>query len=275
MDQERRKTIVREIEHWQRSKLLPDQYCDFLLNLYLDEGQARTPVTFTGRAAVAVKAATVKQWLLTFGIFSLICFVVLYFNEFHPLLQIALSITGVLVLLSIGQKYRERNESVGLGLIGAGMLLMLGAGLYMLQLHELLAWGWKAGLLGLCSICWVAFGIGARIPLLHLCGWMASFLVYAWLLSNNTDSPRWFEIQLYWLPASFVFGWCSWFFHRWTRPVASILFVAAAIAWFMPELYSAVFMKEQVGLQLQLMVKIIAGGVTLFSLRKQWIAWVA
>ena len=26
--------IVKEIEHWQRSKLLPEQYCDFLLNLY-------------------------------------------------------------------------------------------------------------------------------------------------------------------------------------------------------------------------------------------------
>ncbi|WP_219836317.1 hypothetical protein [Paenibacillus sp. R14(2021)] len=275
MDQERRKTIVREIEHWQRSKLLPDQYCDFLLNLYLEEGEARAPSTFTGKAAVVVKGASLKQWLLTFGIFSVICFVVLYFNVFHPLLQIALSLSGVYALLLVGQKYRSKNESVGLGLIGAGMLLMLGSGLYILQLHELQYWGWKAGLLSVCALFWIAFGIGARIPLLHLCGWMASFLVYAWLLSNNTDSPKWFQIQLYWLPVSFVFGWCSWFFHRWSRQIASILFVAGAIVWFMPELYSAVFAQDHLGLQLELMVKIIAGGILLFSLRKQWIAWVA
>ncbi|NBD22840.1 hypothetical protein [Paenibacillus glycinis] len=275
MDQERRKTIVKEIEHWQRSKLLPEQYCDFLLNLYLDEGETRAPASFTGRAAIVVKGASAKQWLLTFGIFSLICFVVLYFNVFHPLLQIALSMTGVYALLFIGQKYRKKNESVGLGFVGAGMLLMLGSGLYMLQLHELDAWGWKSGLLSFCALTWVAFGIGARIPLLHLCGWMASFLVYAWLLANNTESPAWYEIQLYWLPVSFVFGWCSWFVQRWTKPAASILFIAGALAWFMPELYAALFADSMSGIQLALIVKIIAGGALLFSLRKQWIAWVA
>ncbi|WP_225446374.1 hypothetical protein [Paenibacillus rhizovicinus] len=164
---------------------------------------------------------------------------------------------------------------MGLIFIGAGMLLMLGSGLYMLDLHELHEWGWKAGLLSACALVWVAFGIGARIPLLHLCGWMASFLVYAWLLSNNTDEPKWYEIQLYWLPLSFVFGWSSWFVQRWSKSSASILFIAGAAAWFMPELYSAMFGDDTSGLQLALIIKIIAGGVMLFSLRKQWIAWVA
>ncbi|SFI61173.1 hypothetical protein SAMN02799624_01631 [Paenibacillus sp. UNC496MF] len=275
MDQERRKTIVKEIEHWQRTKLLPEQYCDFLLNLYLEEGESRKPASFAGRAAVVVKEASAKQWLLTFGIFSLICFIVLYFNVFHPVLQIAVSVTGVYTLLILGQKYRIRSESAGLGLIGAGMLLMLGAGLYMLQLHELQAWGWKAGLLSACALAWVAFGIGARIPLLHLCGWLASFLVYAWLLANKTNAPAWYEIQLYWVPLSFVFGWFSWFVQRWTKPAASMLFAAGALAWFMPELYAALFADAAGGIQLQLIVKIIAGGALLFSLRKQWIAWVA
>lgn len=274
MDQERRKVIVKEIEQWQRSKLLPDQYCDFLLNLYLEEGEERNPTTFAGIAVKVVQRASWKQWLLTFGIFSLICFVVLYFNVFHPLLQIAISLSGVYAFLLIGQRYRKKNEATGLGFIGIGMLLMLGSGLYMLNLHELEAWVWKAGLLAACSLFWIAFGIGARVPLLHLSGWIASFLVYAWVLSNNTESPAWYEIQLYWLPAAFVFGWSSWFFHRWSRQAAAILFVAGALIWFMPELYAAVF-TAQAWLQVQLIIKIIAGGSILFSLRKQWIAWVA
>ncbi|MBM7565664.1 hypothetical protein GT003_25055 [Paenibacillus sacheonensis] len=275
MDQERRKTIIKEIEHWERSKLLPGQYCDFLLNLYLEEGETRGPATFAGRAAIVVKGASAKQWLLTFGIFSLICFVVLYFNVFHPLLQMAVSITGVYLLLLLGHRYRSKNESVGLVLIGAGMLLMLGAGLYILELHDWNEWGWKAGLLSFCALVWVAFGIGARIPLLHLCGWLAFFLVYAWLLSNNTVDPEWYEIQLYWLPLSFVFGWSSWFVQRWTKSSASILFIAGAAAWFMPELYTAMFRGGAAELQVELIIKIIAGGILLFSLRKQWIAWVA
>ncbi|MBW7473690.1 hypothetical protein K0T92_02900 [Paenibacillus oenotherae] len=275
MDQERRKVIVKEIEHWQRSKLLPDQYCDFLLNLYLEENEERTPTTVAGRAVQVVKHASWKQWIVTFGIFSLICFIALYFNVFHPLLQIGVTASSVFTLLLIGQRNRSKNEAMGLGLIGTAMLLMLGLGMYMLQLHALDGWGWKAGLLAFCSLFWIAVGIGLRIPLLHLSGWLASFLVYAWLLSNNTESPAWYEVQLYWLPASFVFGWCSWFFHRWSRPVSAILFVAGACIWFMPELYSAVFVTEQAWLQIQLFVKIIAGGLLLFSLRKQWIAWVA
>lgn len=275
MDQERRKVIVKEIEHWQQSKLLPDQYCDFLLNLYLEDNEERTPATMAGRAVQVVKHASWKQWVVTFAIFSFICFIALYFNVFHPLLQIGVSVSGVLTLILIGQRYRRKNESVGLGIIGTAMLLMLGLGLYMVQLHELEEWGWKAGLLAFCSLFWIITGIGLRIPMLHLSGWLASFLVYAWLLSHNTESPAWYEIQLYWLPASFVFGWCSWFFHRWSRPVAAILFVAGAFIWFMPELYSAVFADEQAWLQIQLFAKITAGGLLLFSLRKQWIAWVA
>ncbi|QYR20124.1 hypothetical protein KZ483_19995 [Paenibacillus sp. sptzw28] len=275
MDQERRKTIVKEIEHWQRSKLLPDQYCAFLLNLYLETDEERAQSTFAGKTVHVLKRASWKQWFLAIGIFSLICFVILYFNVFHPLLQIGLAASGVFGLLLSGQRYRRKNESAGLALVGSGMLLMLGSGLYMLELHQLTAWGWKAGLLTVCSLFWITFGIGTRIPVLHLCGWMASFLVYAWLLSNYTDSPEWYEIQFYWLPASFVFGWLSWFFHRWSRPVAAVLFVAGGLIWFMPELYSAVFAQEQAWLQVQLIVKITAGGLLLFALRKQWIAWVA
>lgn len=43
MNEERRQTIVKEIDYWSRSKLLPQQYCDFLLNLYVDPDQEEDP----------------------------------------------------------------------------------------------------------------------------------------------------------------------------------------------------------------------------------------
>ncbi|CAM3960748.1 hypothetical protein L1N85_03290 [Paenibacillus alkaliterrae] len=277
MNQDRRNIIVKEIEHWRRSKLLPDQYCDFLLNLYDDQDTHRIPNEqhgTVGKAIAAVQRATGMQWLLTFGTFTLISFVVLYFNEFHSLLQMAVIVGGAAVFLWIGGRLRSRNEAAGMSLISTGMLLLLGGGLYMLNLHNLEYWGWKTGLLALCSLFWVIYGIAARIPVLHLCGWLAAILVYAWLLSQYMLDSYWYEIQLYWLPLACLFGWSSWFVHRWAKSVSAVLFLTCAIVWFMPELYTAMFDDVAIWLQLQLLIKIGIGGGLLFSMRKQWMVWV-
>jgi hypothetical protein len=277
MNQDRRQIIVKEIDHWRRSKLLPDQYCDFLMNLYADQDAIQTTREqhhSVGKAIAAVSRATGMQWLLTFGTFTLISFVVLYFNEFHPLLQIAVVIGGAGVFLRIGQRLRKRNEAAGLAISSTGMLLLLGGGLYMLNVHSLDQWGWKTGLLALCSLFWVIYGIAARIPVLHLCGWLAAILVYAWLLSQFMEDSKWYEVQLYWLPIACLFGWSSWFVNRWSKQVSAILFLTCTLVWFMPELYAMMFVDNAIWLQLQLIVKIAVGGALLFSMRKKWMVWV-
>ncbi|MFF2887754.1 hypothetical protein [Paenibacillus sp. NPDC057967] len=278
MNQERRQIIVREIDHWRRSKLLPDQYCDFLLNLYADpeeEPRAKPSTHAVGKAIAAVQKATGKQWLLTFGAFTLISFVVLYFSRFHPAMQIGVVIGVVAAFLWIGNRFRARHEAVGLTLTSIGMLTMLGGGLHILDLHGLMHWGWKMGMASLSALFWIIYGIKARIHGLHLCGWLTALLVYGWLLSRFTQDPAWYEVQLYWLPLAILFGWSCWFFHRWTKPVSAILFVTCALAWFMPELYTLVVVHNSAWLQVQLLIKIAIGGGLLFALRKQWMVWVA
>lgn len=281
MNHERRQMIVKEIEYWRRSRLLPDQYCDFLLNLYADPDdpshakKSDAPTHAVGKAIAAVQNATGKQWLLTFGTFTLISFVVLYFSRFHPALQIGVVAGSAAALLWIGKRIRERNEAIGLSATGLGMLILLGGGLHLLELHQLTDWGWKAALIAFCALFWIVYGIFARIHILHLCGWFTGLLMYGWLLSRFTADPAWYEVQLYWLPLAVLFGWSSWFFHRWTKPVSAILFLTCAVAWFMPELYSIVILKETSWLQLQLLTKIAFGGALLFSMRKQWMVWVA
>ncbi|MCR2803166.1 hypothetical protein [Paenibacillus soyae] len=280
MNQERRQTIVKEIDYWRRSKLLPDQYCDFLLNLYADpESQdadrAESPTHAVGKAIAAVQKATGKQWLLTFGTFTLISFVVLYFSRFHPVLQIGVVLGAVLSFMWIGHRMRHRNESLGLSLISMGMLILLGGGMHILQLHELTDWGWKTGMLAFCALFWIVYGILARIHILHQCGWLSALLVYGWLLSRYAPEPTWYEVQLFWLPLAILFGWSSWFFHRWSKPTAAILFLTCAMAWLIPELYTLVIVKDTAWLHLQLITKIAIGGGLLFALRKQWMVWVA
>jgi hypothetical protein len=277
MNEDRRQIIMKEIGHWRRSKLLPDQYCDFLLNLYADQDTvhtAREQHHTVGKAIAAVQRATGMQWLLTFGTFTLISFVVLYFNEFHSLLQIAIVALAVGIFLRIGQRLRNRNEAAGLAITSTGMLLLLGGGLYMLNLHGLDHWAWRTSLLGFCSIFWVIYGISARIPVLHLCGWLAAALVYAWLLSQFMVNPKWYEIQLYWLPIACLFGWSCWFVNRWSKTVSAVLFLTCALIWFMPELYTMMFVDEVIWLQLQLIIKFAIGGALLFSMRKKWMVWI-
>jgi len=72
MDQQRRKVIVQEIEYWHKSKLLPDHYCDFLLNLYAEQDEQAKPSThLSGRAAEAARSASGKQWLFSISFFFL------------------------------------------------------------------------------------------------------------------------------------------------------------------------------------------------------------
>jgi hypothetical protein len=90
-DEEKRNLIVKEIESWRRSKLLPEQYCDFLQNLYLEDLEDR-PRGVTGAVVKKIGQASGKQWFLASGIFALICFVVLHFSVFPLLLQIAIAL---------------------------------------------------------------------------------------------------------------------------------------------------------------------------------------
>ncbi|WP_164553358.1 hypothetical protein [Brevibacillus marinus] len=48
MDEQRRKTIINEINNWRQSQLLPEHYCIFLLNLYT-EGELPSLPEKTGR----------------------------------------------------------------------------------------------------------------------------------------------------------------------------------------------------------------------------------
>lgn len=276
MDQQRRKVIIQEIEHWQKSKLLPDRYCDFLLNLYLEQpAEKQGSSRLSGRAAEAAGRASGKQWLFAIVFFSLICFVVLHFNAFHPLLQIGVTAAGFVLLLLYGQRMRGKNETAGLSIIGIDMVGLLGMGMYLLKLNEWSGWGAKMLLLAGCALIWIVYGIIARLSLLHLAGWAVLLLLYAWILSRRDAAPAWYEIQLYWLPMAFVFAWFSWFMQRWSKAVGAVMFIVAGLIWFMPEINSAMFVRDMAMSQLALFVKIAIGGALLFGLRKRWIAWVA
>ncbi|CDN41616.1 hypothetical protein [Paenibacillus sp. D9] len=274
MEADRRRIIVQEIQQWRKGKLLPDHYCDFLLNLYVTEKEAQPDVSKEPAAGGSGRFSAWK-WISIFVIFSFFCLIVLHFSSFHPALQIALCLLATGGMLTAGTILRPRNETVGLSWIGLAMLSLAGLSLYLLHLHGLDAWGWKALVLGLCAAFWIAYGIAARIPLLHFSGWACLAIVYSLLLRNHSYPYSLFQAQLYWLPLAGLFSWSGWFAQRWSKRDCAVLLGFSALLVLMPEI--ALFANSGSGVWLQALFvgKLVIGGGALFLLRKNWIAWVA
>jgi hypothetical protein len=78
---EKRRILILEIEHWRKSKLLPEHYCDFLLNIYLEDSSEK-PTSgsgFLGVTPSAIKNSNWKIWIMIFAVLALISFTALNF----------------------------------------------------------------------------------------------------------------------------------------------------------------------------------------------------
>ncbi|GGJ62974.1 putative membrane protein [Anoxybacillus voinovskiensis] len=157
MNEKRREIIVREIEYWKRSRLLPEHYCDYLLALYT-EGEV-TPSAAPSR----------KRWATVFFLLF-ICLLlpagvlVIYFTELSFVLQMLLLAFFVgICLMAI---WRWRKEAlVHLPLISGAFLLFLAT----VRLSDYYFSGSKAVLsLVIFLNCFLWIVIGMRFRFLYL-----------------------------------------------------------------------------------------------------------
>lgn len=270
---EKRKFIVNEIEAWRRSKLLPEHYCDFLQNLYLDDLNER-PKGAVETAVRKIGQAPRKKWILVFGIFALICVVVLHFNAFPFALQIGLVGLVTTGFVALGGAWRENRPISSLLSLGGGMLFLLGAGAAILDLH-----GWTEGigpivLLAVGSMICIGSGLIVRLALVHWFGWMSVIALYAKLLLRHIQEPSWGETQLFWLPAALLFVWLAWYLHIRFKSVGAVFFTTGLILWFMPEIHAFICGVNPQWIQAGLLGKTLLAGLGLYRLRKQWMEWV-
>lgn len=272
-DDDKRKFIVNEIEAWRRSKLLPEHYCDFLQNLYLDDLNER-PKGALQNAVHHIGKAPGKKWFLVFGIFVLICIVVLHFSVFPLALQIGIVGLTTTGFVALAGACRENRPVQALLSMGAGMIFLFGAGAAILQLH-----GWTEGfgpiaLLAICSVMCIGCGLIVRLALVHWFGWLAIAALYMRLLLTEIRDPSWGETQLFWIPAALLFVWLAWYLHVRFQSVGAVLFGTGILLWFMPELHAAVSNVDPQWVQAGLLGKTLVAGFGMYRLRKRWMEWV-
>jgi hypothetical protein len=275
MDQDKRRLIVAEIEHWRRSKLLPGQYCDFLLNLYMDEEHNKDKgKSVMGFSSSSVKNSSIKPWLTIFGIIGLISFLGIHFTSFQFWMQTGISAAFISILYMVGAVQRTKQPALSYLCFGAGSILLMLAGLYLLSERD------YSGLpiifyVALCSMVWILTGIMGRMPVFHFAGWVVLFLIYALVLRHNITDIDWIGLELSWVPVSLVLMWLGWLFHHVNKQIAAVLLLTGAACWFGAEIYGyGVTDLSGPLLQFSLIVKLalLCGG--LFGLRKKWIEWV-
>ncbi|MDF2657800.1 MAG: hypothetical protein K0Q94_591 [Paenibacillus sp.] len=273
MEHDKRTIIVREIEHWRRSKLLPEHYCDFLLNLY-DASPVERDTRVMGISKQALKNSNWKNWFFGFGLAALIAFIVLHFNSFRFPMQIAVAAILVAGCYTAGILQSRKSPLAGYALVGVGSLMLLGAGVYLLRAYEMDEAPIMLAYVTFCSFVWIIVGLSARLGLFHYCGWAGLLLVYAMVLNARVDLD-WIGAQVSWLPLCVVFGWVGWLLHRASKSTGAVLLLVCFTIWWMPELHLLFSGEADLSLlQLVFLVKLIVAGSVLFGLRKKWIEWV-
>ncbi|KIQ94791.1 hypothetical protein LH47_01161 [Anoxybacillus thermarum] len=103
MEQKRKEIIINEIKYWKQTRLLPEQYCDFLLALYT-EGNGDDVETRTKQ----VPAWAIRATAAMIGICLSFVLLVIYFTELSFVLQ-------TLILSRVSQDFVENIFSVHYG----------------------------------------------------------------------------------------------------------------------------------------------------------------
>jgi hypothetical protein len=275
MEEDKRKIIVKEIEHWRKSRLLPEQYCDFLLNLYLEDGQEKTKSRM-GVSAASVANSNWKIWVLSMAIVGIISFSALNFNSFGIPLQIGVSALFVMVCYVFGFQKRKDAPVLSYLLNGVASIFLLFIGLYIMNLHGIDSSFAYVGYLAISSTIWLLSGLLERMTVLQFCGLVGLLGAYGWLLVQKLQNPMWWPLQLSWLPVSVFFIWLAWLVHHKRKDAAGVSFVVGCLTWYAPEgisFLTDVDATSQV-IQLSFMIKLLAAGIGLFALRKKWVEWV-
>lgn len=231
LDPVKRQTILNEIEYWRNSRLLPEQYCDFLKNLYTDHDRVETSRR---------KFVLWRKSLFITGTTSLFLLLLVYFNSFPPLMQTLLALIVVGALHGLGVTYADRPIPAN-ALHGAAALLLLLLGILMLQANEYAAAGYAISLIAICGGIWVGIGWFLHIPLLHLCGWICLLMAELWLIPLIHPQPGWMVLQLYTVPVAALLAAYGNHRRAGRKAGGAVLLIASALFFLGAEGYGIIF----------------------------------
>ncbi|MDX8341868.1 MULTISPECIES: hypothetical protein [Rossellomorea] len=112
-------TIIREIQFWKQTKLLPEQYCDYLIAFYTGGSGINDRKQAVNRRSITFTDVLISMCILAISLF------VIYFTELSIVLQTAILAGFVGLLLGMGIYYTKKQLSPMLLYASAACILLL------------------------------------------------------------------------------------------------------------------------------------------------------
>ncbi|AOH55738.1 hypothetical protein ABE28_015360 [Peribacillus muralis] len=159
MDETRKKIIIQEINAWKESRMLPEQYCNYLLALYSEGDRPASPSSH--KIQKGKKDLFSMLWIG--ALFAFIVFLN-YFTEIPIRMQMLLTTISIIVFGLMVRRFIGRKLVFQMALMGMTLTLLL----LTVSLADFIAPG-KVGILFMFLFlnCGSWIFLGVRLKLLH------------------------------------------------------------------------------------------------------------
>jgi hypothetical protein len=265
MDQ-KKKIIIQEIEYWKRSRLLPEHYCDFLLQLYLSDSKKNTK---SGGGSFSFFTSKNTLFIIM-ALFFILGFLAFYFIDFSNQMQMYLIAITVFIFYSSAMFAYRKGQSFFHYLFSIGCMIMLLGVVRFFYLWGIEDAGMKISLLlGVCLI-WVITGIIFRIFYLQFIGLIAIVGMTGWGTISYFQSPfSWIVLEGAWAMSALLFFTISLGSKRKYTKFSFNLYLNGIIIVFVPSVQATYISSASTDvLQLFLFAKVILLSVFLYLSRE-------
>lgn len=127
MANSKKKIILNEILFWKQNKLLPDQYCDFLMTLYSEGNEIELEEDISHKKSIIAKEKRNRLKLLLFlGILSVVLLAALFLvSELTWLVAIVVGAIAI-ILMVMAYRFAKKKEMLAPILHISSALLLFG-----------------------------------------------------------------------------------------------------------------------------------------------------
>ncbi|ARU62047.1 hypothetical protein CBW65_14305 [Tumebacillus avium] len=286
MNPEQKKLIIGEIKKWRESRLIPTEYCDFLMNLYAEGdafshdqqagSKAKSNWKASANGGVLGKVLLVITGLLLFLIFAL------NFTLFPEPMQIAVLLLGTAIPFLMAYRKRGKSSLAQTVWLFVAVVMVALVGYYYLSTDGLLAdRGALSGTMAVVFLVWLLAGAVFRSRLVSGIGTLGLLLLYANFLEivAQVGTSSYGVQHFYFMIPAFLALFFAAVLGRYRVYIAPVFLGGGLLALFGPDLRMLVF-----GLSMDLFMQILvflklAVLITLFIVYhpgiKKWVGQVS
>lgn len=254
MNQQEKKIIIQEIRTWRDSKLLPAEYCDFLLNLYAEgdsfsaeeQNRPRKNNRTNGGSEGLRRFFNSQASLVLLVMGVLLLFVIFAFN--FTLFPLPMQI-GVLALVTVVVYFLAIRSGQGPALkrlawtATSAVLVAVDGYFYLSKTGLIESRGSVIGVMSVVFLLWVLTGGIGRSRLISGIGWCGLLLMYAMLIERIADigSGPYGVQHFYWLIPAILSLVLAYLLGRGRVYIAPVFFVLGLLSLFGPDLRLLVY----------------------------------